>query len=593
MKKLIRNALGAALLLLAASPLLADTYPRQTGFRVANYSFTVLLSDASNELVITDIVDLNFTAAGVTGMDLDLCQLRTAAEPANPSNPCLVPAVRTRPGEPAPAPVTSVGRGMVVTSVTSAGQALRYSQAHDRLHVDFPAPSKRGGRLTFIVAYHGVPAAGILIANNKYGDRSFVTNPWPDKTRNWLAVVDHPYMKAPKEIAVTAPAKYQVISNGTKIESTDLPNGLRRTVWKESVPIASWQYSLAVAPFAVDYFGTFHGIPMSAWVYPQEREASFKAFSDFTQPILEFYVDHIGPYSYEKLAQVEANGVGGGMELASDIFYGYAASGPQRQLLAHEMAHQWFGDSATEEDWDDVWLSEGFATYFALLYEEHQDGRDAFINGVKSSAASARRYAEAHPESPLVHNNLSDVSQVIANNAQIYQGGAQVLHMLRGVLGTDNFWAGIRLYYARYRNSNASSLDFQHAMEDACAAAADCPAYGKDLSWFFPQWLHRGGVMTVNGSWHYDAASKQLEVTLDQTPNRGQLYTMPFQLGIEMLPAAGGRGGRGARTTPPLPLMWVRAAHNTLSIPLASAPADVTLDPETWATMVESTFVAH
>jgi aminopeptidase N len=171
-----------------------------------------------------------------------------------------------------------------------------------------------------------------------------------------------------------------------------------------------------------------------------------------------------------------------------------------------------------------------------------------------------------------------------------------VLHMLRGVLGTDNFWAGIRLYYARYQNSNASSLDFQHAMEDACAAAADCPVYGKDLSWFFPQWLHRGGVMKVNGSWHYDAASKQLEVTLDQTPNQGQLYTMPFQIGIEM-PAVAAPADRGARTSPsvptPTPVLWVRAAHNTLSIPLASAPVGVTLDPETWVTMTEASFVAR
>ncbi|MES2357439.1 MAG: M1 family metallopeptidase [Gemmatimonadota bacterium] len=618
---MISSTLAAALLLLAASPITGspttgspttgspttgspttgspttvDTYPRQTGFRVVNYSFTVLLSDASNELVVTDTVNLAFTADGVTGMDLDLCQLRTASEAANPSNPCLVPAVRTRRGEPAAPPVSSVGRGMVVTSVTSAGQALHYTQANDRLHVVFPAASRAGGRITFAVSYHGVPATGILIADNKYGDRSFVSNPWPDKARNWLAVVDHPYMKAPKTIAVTAPAKYQVISNGTQMESTDLANGLRRTVWKESVPIATWQYSLAAAPYAVDYYGTYHGIPMSGWTYPQEQAVSSKAFGEFTQPILEFYIDHIGPYSYEKLAQVEANGIGGGMELASDIFYGYPATGPDRQLLAHEMAHQWFGNSATEADWDDVWLSEGFATYFALLYQEHQDGRDAFIKGVKSSAASARRYAEANPTSPLVHNNLSDISKVIANNAQIYQGGAQVLHMLRGVLGTDNFWAGIRLYYSRYQNSNASSLDFQHAMEDACAAAADCPAYGKDLSWFFPQWLHRGGVMKVNGSWHYDAASKQLAVTLDQTPNQGQLYTMPFQIGIEMPPEAA-PAGSGARTAPPsptpTPVLWVRAAHNTVSIPLASAPVGVTLDPEIWVTMVEATFVAR
>ena len=210
---------------------------------------------------------------------------------------------------------------------------------------------------------------------------------------------------------------------------------------------------------------------------------------------------------YEKIAQVEANTVSGGMELASDIFYGYNGV-PGRQLVAHEMAHQWFGDSATERDWDDVWLSEGFATYFALLYQEHMDGRDAFVRGVKQSAQGAIRYALANPDSTIVHKNLSDISKVIANNAQIYQGGAQVLHMLRGVLGDDRFWAGIRLYYSRFRNSNASSADFRHAMEDACKDAGNCPAEIQDLGWFFDEWLNRGGVPQVTGSWTYDAAAK-------------------------------------------------------------------------------------
>ncbi len=567
----------AALSLALAAPLWADTYPRQNGFRVTNYNFTVALSDASNELTVSEVVDLHFTAAGVASLMLDLCQLRTAPENPNRSNPCLA------------AKGDSAGTGMKVTAVTSGGAALHFDHDHDVLRIDFPHASQAGENLSISLDYHGTPANGILIGDNRYGDRGFVTNPWPDHTRNWLAVIDHPYMKAPKELTITAPNKYQVISNGTRMEVTDLPNGLRRTVWKESVPIATWQYSLAAAPFAVDYFGTFHGIPMSAWVFPQEREASFKAFSEYTEPILEFYIDHIGPYSYEKLAQVEANGVGGGMELASDIFYGYAPSGPGRQLLAHEMAHQWFGDSATEADWNDVWLSEGFATYFALLYQEHQDGRDAFIAGVKQSAASALRYYAAHPDSPLVHQNLNDVSQVIANNAQIYQGGAQVLHMLRGVVGNDNFWAGIRLYYSRFRDSNATSLDFEHAMEDGCSC---------DLAWYFPEWLHRGGVLQVNGTWHYDETAKQLEVTLDQTSNSGSPYRMPFQLGIEMPPAppaapgAGGRGGRGrgAAAPAPPPVVWMKQAHNTFTLPLASAPTNVVLDPQSWVTLAEIHF---
>ncbi|MGH9482802.1 MAG: M1 family metallopeptidase, partial [Terriglobales bacterium] len=550
----MRNSLLAtALALLAALPLLADTYPRPIGFVITHYSFEVTLTDASNAIAVRDTVELRFTQDGVHEVTLDLCQLRTAPEPANRSNPCLVRtpyglrgATLATPG----AGSNSLGRGMLVTEVTAAdGATLAYRQANDRLEVEFPQPARVGETAAFTVAYHGVPANGLVIGNNKYGDRAFFTNAWPDLARNWLAVVDHPAMKAPKQIAVIAPRRYQVISNGLKLEETDLPGDLRRTVWREDVPICTWQYALGVAPMAVSDFGRYHGIQLSAWVFPQEREAGFRGFSQYTQPILEFYTDHIGPFSYEKLAQVEANGVGGGMELASDIFYGYPPSGPGRQLIAHEMAHQWFGDSVTERDWDDVWLSEGFATYFALLYTEHQDGRDAFLQGVESSAAAARSYAEQHPDSTIVHRNLSDISQVIANNAQIYQGGAQVLHMLRGVVGTETFWAGIRLYYLRFRNRNASSLDLERAMEDACAQASACPAYGRDLSWFFPEWLNRGGVMKVAWSWHYDATARQLQITLDQTRNQGEDYQMPFQIGITLAPppaaAAPAPGGRG------------------------------------------------
>jgi aminopeptidase N len=589
--------LSVALVLLIARPVWADTYPRPEGFAVTHYDFAVTLGDANNELAVRETASLRFTSDNVRQVALDLCQPRTQAEPADHSNPCLP---RQPYGAPKTALAPAAGTGMQVTAVESAqGSALAFTQAHDRLIVTLTPPGRSGDERQITISYHGVPANGLLIGNNRYGDREFFTNEWPDLARNWLAVVDHPSMKATKTMSVTAPRKYQVLSNGLMTEETDLPGDLRRTVWREEVPICTWQFSLAVAPMAVDHFGRFHGIPLSAWVFPQERDAGFKAFSQYTEPILEFYVDHIGPYSYEKLAQVEANGTGGGMELASDIFYGYPPSGPGRQLLAHEMAHQWFGDSITENDWDDVWLSEGFATYFALLYTEHEDGRDAFLRGVDQSAVQARQYALAHPDSTIVHRNLSDISQVIANNAQVYQGGAQVLQMLRGVLGTSTFWEGIRRYYDRYRNRNASSLDFQHAMEEACRQDADCPEYGRDLSWFFAEWLNRGGIMHVTGSWQYDAASHELIVTVDQTPANGTLRQMPFQIGITAAPSSApstsssdGASRRSARPAAPapLPIIMVKDAHNTIRIPMAEAPELVTLDPNHWVTMAEMTF---
>jgi hypothetical protein len=623
MRTTLRAGLATTLALAAAAPrLAADNYPRQPGVSITHYAFDVTLTDASSEISVTEVVDVRFAASGVTGIDLDLCGVNPARTPTAIADPCVGARGGAGRAGGAASPgggglsgsanQASTPTGMTVAAVNADGAAVSFTHRNDRLHIELARPSQTGAASTFTVTYHGTPATGLQIGNNRYGDRGFFSNDWPDLARNWLAVVDHPSMKAAVAMTVTAPSKYRVISNGRPIEETDLTDGRRRTAWREDTPIAAWQISLGVAPFAVGHFGTVRGVPLSAWVYPQERDDSFKGFGDATAPILEFYSDHVGPYSYEKLAQVEATTVSGGMELASDIFYGYRGV-PGRQLVAHEMAHQWFGDSATERDWDDVWLSEGFATYFALLYQEHADGRDAFLAGVRRSADQAINYALAHPDSTVVHDNLADVSKVLANNAQIYQGGAQVLHMLRGVLGDDRFWAGIRLYYSRYRNSNASSDDFRHAVEDACRATGDCPAEGRDLSWFFHEWLNRGGILQLTGTWHYDATAKQVVVSLDQTQTSG-LYRMPIEIDVttpaapaEATPAsasargagapvsarqggAGRRGGGPGGPTTAVTRVWIDQAHSTATIPAAAEPTSVELDPHAWVTMMQGTF---
>lgn len=567
--------IAAALAAFAGASISADTYVRQPGIHITHYTFDITLGDTSDALAVKETVDVRFLAAGVTAVDLDLCKFaaapRTPLSPDGTHDPCAEPSGGGRRGAPSTPPTGN--KGMNVTAVSADGQPLTFTHEHDRVHVTVPHAFKAGDEWTFTLDYHGVPATGVLIGRNKYGDREFFSNPWPNKIRNYLAVVDHPSAKAPLTTIITAPRTYQVIANGRLVSEIDLPGDQRRTTWSESTPICSWQISMGVAPFAVGQFGEYHGIPLSAWVYPQEANVSLPAFASYTQPILEFYSDHIGPFSYEKLAQVEANGVGGGMELASDIFYGYPESGPGRQLIAHEMAHQWFGDSATEGDWDDVWLSEGFATYFALLYQEFQDGHDAFLDGIRRSKTQAINFALAHPDSTIVHKNLADISQVIANNAQIYQGGAQVLQNIRGVIGTQTFWDGIRLYYKRFQNANARTDDFRHAMEDACHAAGDrCPADGRDLTWLFTELLTRGGALQVKGSWRYDAAAKQVVVTLDQT-QASDVYRMPIEIAM----------GSERHT------LDLRERHQVFSVPAASEPSAVVLDPDAWV-MMQATF---
>jgi aminopeptidase N len=578
----------AALAALAPPALIADTYPRQPGIRITNYTFDYTLSDASNELVVKQGVDVEFVAAGVQAIELDLCKFSAAPRSGRMADgfadPCAEPGGGGRGGRGGAAAAPTGGKGMTVTAVTAGGQRLTWQHENDRVRVTVPRAFAAGDRWTFSLDYHGVPATGILIGDNRHGDRGWVSNPWPNKARNFRAVIDHPSMKATHVTSVTAPRRYQVVSNGLLIEETDLPGDQRRTVWKQSVPISTWLMSLAVAPYAVNHFGSYRGIPLSSWVFPQEQEAGLKAFAAHTQPVLEFFIDRIGPYPYEKLAQVQANGVGGGMELASSIFYGYGANGASRQLIAHEMAHQYFGDAVTEADWDDVWLSEGFATYFALLYMEFEDGRDAFLEGVRRSKAQALTFAIANPESTIVHRNLADISRVIANGTQIYQGGAQVLHNIRGVVGTPVFWAGIRSYYHRYQNRTATTDDFRRAMEEACAAAGDdCPAAGRDLSWLLSQLLNRGGALQVTGTWRYDAAAKQVQLTLDQTQTTG-LYRMPIE--VRLTTTAGAAAGG----TPPAPqrtthVIQLTDQHQVFSISSDVEPSSVELDPEAWVVM--------
>jgi aminopeptidase N len=275
---------------------------------------------------------------------------------------------------------------------------------------------------------------------------------------------------------------------------------------------------------------------------------------------MAFYSEHIGPYPYEKLADVEAAGMGGGMEHASEIFFGQGSvSGrPNLSLVAHETAHQWFGDSVTEKDWDDVWLSEGFATYFQQLTTEHYEGRDAFVAGLQRNRRSVFNTEKRLPGVAVVQDKPW---QGIPNQI-VYQKGGWVLHVLRGQIDTDKFWAGIREYYRRYRDGNASTGEFRRVMEEVS---------GADLGWFFEQWLYRAGSPAVEGGWKYNAATKKIEVELTQT-QAGEAFRLPLEVAV-----------RGAQAR--IEKIEMTGKRQSFEIAADQEPASVELDPNTWMLM--------
>jgi aminopeptidase N len=352
--------------------------------------------------------------------------------------------------------------------------------------------------------------------------------------------------------------RYQVVANGALVETRDLGGGRRVTHWKESVPIASWLNNIGVAEFAWRTFDTVRGVPLQTWVFPRDRDRGIVTFEGPMRQAIEFFSEYIGPYPYEKLASVQVNGMGGGMEHASVVFYGEKEVGdaPAFSLVAHEVSHQWWGDSVTEKDWDDAWLSEGFATYFAALALEHYQGRDAFLASMARSRAGILQM-EKKAAIPVVHDNLAEIRNGRAPIGLVYQKGGWFLHMLRNLVGSGKFRDGMREYYRRYRDSNASTADLQDVMQETS---------GQDLDWFFAQWLRRGVSPTLAGTWTYDAARKQVVVELTQK-QQGEVFRLPLQVAISL--------PEGTRISN----VMLTGLTGRFEIPTEKEPQKVMLDP--------------
>jgi aminopeptidase N len=535
------NMLCIALLLLIPALSNADTYPKNAKVDVLNYIFRISLSDATDEIKCEVTVDVKYVGARVEMLRLDLVNATAALQ----------------------------NKGMHVSGVVSEGKPISYTHENNELKINLTAPSQVNERRQYTITYSGIPATGLKIANNKYGDRTFFSDNWPNLGRNWLAMVDHPYDKATCEFIVTAPALYQVVSNGLKVEESDVANGIRMTHWKQSVPIASWLYVLGVARFAVQYVDEFDHKSIETWVYPQDREAGFYDFAEPTKKVLEFYCESVGPFSYEKLANIQSNSVSGGMEAASAILYSETSvvgdrNERWRNVVIHEIAHQWFGNAVTESDWDDVWLSEGFATYFTLLFIEHEYGQEAFMKGLAASKKKVDEFSIKNPNYTIIHDNLKDMSQV--TSSQTYQKGSWILHMLRGVVGTDNFWKGIKAYYKKYQNLSATTTDFRKEMELAS---------GMDLTTFFDQWLYKSGALKIYGTWQFSNRKKEVTLSLNQIQKEVSLFKMPIQVAIYLPNQA----------KPLLKTVDLNNKTVVVSFPLDAEPDKIVLDPDAWVLM--------
>ncbi len=493
---------------------------------VKHYVFELQLSDSIDDIIGKATITINFLQPG-SSFQLDL-------ENKKPD-----------------------GKGMVVKKVVENNNELSFTHNNNTLTINISSPAPKNESRTFEIYYSGIPDDGLIIAQNKYHHRTFFSDNWPNRAHHWIPCVDRPADKASVEFIVTAPAHYKIISNGELIEESNLDSTKKITHWKEAVELPTKVMVIGAADFAVNYAGSVGCVPVYSWVYPENKEKGFFDYAEAME-ILPFFITNVGAYPYKKLANVQSKTIFGGMENASAIFYfENSVTGDRRSesLLTHEIAHQWFGDFATETDFSHLWLSEGFATYMTDLYFEHKYGKDTLISMLKQQRAEVIEFAKKKLM-PVVDTFTTNYMDLL--NANSYQKGGWILHMLRRKIGDVLFWKSMRKYYEEYGGKNASTKDFEKVVEKMSEL---------DLHIFFRQWLYTGGYPKLNINWKYNANKKSVTITIEQM--QFPLFDLPLQITLLQ------------NTEQQVHNIIVKEKMTTIDIPLKSRPAQLIADPNT------------
>ena len=455
---------------------------------ILNYNFSINLNDTTDIIEATAIVKIRIAAVTNT----IYLELRNQGED---------------------------GKGMAITSLSCDRAGISWTHSENKLRVMAESPFKPGSIVNITINYGGTPSDGLIISRNKYGRRVFFADHWPDRASNYLPVITHPSDKATVDFIISAPAKYKIIASGHLLEESETNDGYRTTHWKEDVPLPVKVMAFAAAEFEVNQSGMVDNIPVTSWVYPENKMEGFSDYSVAVKP-LKVYAEIIGEYPFEKLANVQSRTIFGGLENAGNIFYSensVSGKGSAEGLIAHEIAHQWFGDSVTERDWYHIWLSEGFATYLTSMYLENVYGAERLRESMRTARERVLR-ASARALSPVIDTSVTDLMKLLSTNS--YQKGAWVLHMLRNEIGDSAFVQGLQEYYRTYRDSTALTADFMRVMESVS---------GKSLEGFFNQWLFFAGEPALK-IYTFKTGKGDMNIVIEQTQEL--LYDFNIEIGI-------------------------------------------------------------
>jgi aminopeptidase N len=463
---------------------------------------------------------------------------------------------------------------MRIASVTMHGEPLNYRYDGKVLTIIFPKPYGLNDELTYSIKYSTQPSRGIFFIAPDEGYPHRNPEVWsmsePEDARYWFPCHDYPDDFTASEVIATVPSDWTVVSNGVLKQVTPANGGKEKIFdWVESRPHVVYLISIIAGVFNEfkDHYGT---LPIDFYSDPGYGNLIKSNFS--REPdIIKFYSTITGqPYPWEKLALTTITDfTWGGEENVSAITLTDGTihdrdAEPQVSsvgLIAHETAHEWFGDLLTTRSWANSWLNEGFATYFEALYREHAFGKDEFEYEMNNNHAQVIN-ADHSERRPTVYNRYYDPVEIFGT--YIYPRGASMLNMLRFFLGDTLFDRGIQYYVHEFKHKNVDTHDFANAINEAT---------GYNVNWFFDEWLYKGGHPVFDVDYAYRPEDHAVVMHVEQVQKVDSVtpvYKTPVD--IQIVTAAAAVTKR----------VWIDSLSNTFSFTVDSKPLMVNFDQGHW-----------
>jgi aminopeptidase N len=414
------------------------------------------------------------------------------------------------------------------------GSALQFKTSADKITISLPRVYSAGDHISVRLKYSASPKKGLTFTDEKKDTPAQIwTDSEPDETRYWFPSFDFPSDKATTEQHITVQKGQTVIGNGELVETRNNPDTTVTWHYRMAQPHSTYLTSFVVGRYAsrTEHHGN---IPLTYYVYPG-RESMISPVFGKTNEMMRVFEDLTGvPYPFGKYDQIIiANFKDAGMEnitatilSETEISFLLFKQPLLDDLIAHELAHSWFGNLVTCGNWAELWLNEGLATFMEAAYREKKYGRDDYLAKVRNDALEFMvDHNSFGAKQALYNQKADDVGEVFDNSSITYNKGGAVVHMLRETLGEEAFWKGINLYLTRHKYGNVDSSDLKKAMEESSST---------DLDWFFSQWVYGGGYPKIEMEQVYDTNTKDFRITVSQVHKGDSITPAVFILPLDI-----------------------------------------------------------